>query len=128
MESELDHAVRRVVAGRTVRPCRAERVVGVPAHPRRELGDPEGRVVHASRRLWQEALVQVLVAANDHIRAVLVERVPERLDVGRERLSVDRAGVEARVVPVGDRADAAVGGEVRAQPVVLRLSEVAAVG
>ena len=70
---------------------------------------------HALRALGGEALVVVVVAREDDIHAVVVDRLEER---GRGAAAVV-ARTPARLVPVGERADVGVGGQVGAQPEVL---------
>ena len=84
------------------------------------MRDPKDQVEPAVRILGQEALIQMLVPADDDVSAVLVERVPEGLHPRRLRFAMLPSGVVPGVVEVGDRAIGGVRREVGAQPDVLR--------
>ena len=66
--------------------------------------------------LEREPLVMVVMPREHDLGAGLVERPPDR---GRARIAAVEAGAVARVVPEGDRAPVGLGGEVRAQPLLL---------
>src|ERR1044071_5035213 len=72
----------------------------------------------AYRILRGEALIGVLVAAQDDIGARGLKRLPERLDLGVVAVLGTRA--ESRGVPIRQRAGIRVSGEVGAQPGLLR--------
>src|SRR5688572_4374228 len=59
----------------------------------------------------------VVVAGEDDVRAPGGKRAPEWCDC---RVGAVKTGAEARVVHVGDRAAARVGGEVAGEPALLR--------
>ena len=76
------------------------------------------RVVELARRvLRREALVVVRVAAEHDVGAGVVEVLQDRL---HERGVAVVTGVEARVVPVRERARGRVRGEIGPQPLLLR--------
>jgi hypothetical protein len=81
------------------------------------LPDPVLGVGRAVRGLRREALVVVVVADDDEVGPVLLERLPQRRDL---RLVAVEAAAEQRMVPVGERTRLLVGGEVGAQPEILR--------
>ena len=77
----------------------------------RGVGDALGR-------LRREALVAVVVALQHHVDAAVVERLHDRLDLRERRvLGVRR---EVRLMPVGDRAQARMRGEIGLDPVEQR--------
>ena len=120
------HAVGAAAADLAVGPDRAEALEVAAAGPDDELADPAGRVGPGVGVLRGEALVGVVVAVEDDVRAGVVERLPERPRGRRRRPSC--AGGEARVVPEGERAGRGMGGEVCAQPLLLRRAGAAAAG
>ena len=77
------------------------------------------RVVALARLVERrELLVVVLVRADDHVGAGVVQRVPQRRDV--VFLADFTAALESRIVPVGQRAARGVRGEIGDKPRVLR--------
>ena len=123
MQRQRQYAVRIAVAHLAVRDCRPESVVAPAARADNELADAE-RISGAVGVLRPESLVVVLVSAEDDIRAVVGQRLPDRLHEGL--VAVRRAGAEPRMVPVRQRAGGGVGGKIRAQPGLLRRSGAAA--
>ena len=83
-----------------------------------KFSDATRVVGNTARILGRESLVDVLVTVQDHIGVVLVERVPQRCDV--KVVPVIRSGVEARVMPVGERACFRTRREIGSQPLLLR--------
>src|SRR5581483_6853372 len=82
----------------------------------RRIGRPSGV-------LRREALVQVVVAGQHDVRAGLVERLPDRLHLSAIAVL---ARAEARMVPVGEGTGGGMGGEVIAQPALLRRARLTA--
>ena len=124
MQSQREHSESPVVA---------DFAVGFEGAPTREEGasragvelpDPTGWVGIAPGRLWREALVVMRVSAQDHVCSRLVEHLPER---ARGRKVPAEAGVEARPVPVRQRAAVPVSGEVGPKPALLWRSSGASV-
>src|SRR3989454_577962 len=112
LEDTVVRAARLAVRNRGPEPVGA-----AAACPDHELADPPRRVGSAIRGLECEALVVVLVSRQDHVRPGLVQRLPQRL---RLRLAaVGRARAETGVMPIGERADLRVRGEVGTEPALL---------
>src|SRR5262249_2768354 len=84
---------------------------------RDELTDAACGVELATRVLRREPLVLVVVAAEHHVRVVVVQRLPDRPH-GGVRCVVGTGG-EPRVVPVGEGARLGAGRQVRTQPLLL---------
>src|SRR6187401_818876 len=87
---EPQHTVGRVVPDLAVGLNGAELVERTPPGTDSELADAIHRVAGCVRVLGSEALVHVLVAVQDQLSAVLMQRIPERTD-GRI-VAVARAG------------------------------------
>ena len=126
VQRQLHHAMSVVEAHGAVRLRCAEAVGHVAARADGDLRDPVGQVEAAERVLRQEALVDVLVAVEDEVGAVLVQRLPDEAHVGVVPVDVARA-VEV-VVEGRERADRGVVREVVPQPGVLRRAEAAVAG
>src|SRR5579864_1042237 len=67
--------------------------------------------------LRREALVVVIVAANDHVGIGIVKRLPQRLYF--KVIAMGTAGTEERLVPKGQRAGHGMRGKISAQPFLL---------
>src|SRR5436190_16033346 len=93
------------------------------AGPYDELADAACAVQFPRGSLRCEALVVVVVAREDHVRSGCIEVRPERAD---RRIVAVWPRAEAGMVPVRERAEVAVGGEVGAQPALLRRTPCAA--
>src|SRR5436190_2037337 len=91
-----------------------ERVVTASSRAHHELADAAGGIGRAVRRLRGEALVVVLVAGQNHVRASVVQHLPERLHPGVVPVLDPRA--EPRVVPHGEGTRSWMRGEVVAEP------------
>jgi hypothetical protein len=107
------------VAFLAVRSDRPERAQLRSARPDHDLPDSVNRVGGAVGPLGREALVVVVVADEDQLGAVLVERLPERTDEEQVGLAGVIARREQRVVPVRQRAGRFAPGELGAQPPLL---------
>ena len=116
MQDELQDPEGRVVQHLAVRRDRAEAVERLPAGADDELADPGPRR-RAGRVLQREALVHVGVPVQDDVGSVVVEVLPER---GHAAVRPDAAGRVERFVPVRELARAGMGGEIGAQPRLLR--------
>src|SRR5437763_4495352 len=115
-QRQVEDAVGLVVLLLAVRQeCRAEKPVASTARPHDELADPMVGVSGPVGLLRREPLVVVLVAAEDQGRAPVVEGVPERSDRGRAG-----GAAEERMMEVSKGALVGVGGEVAAEPGLLR--------
>src|SRR6266516_2220847 len=115
-QCQLEDTVVRA-AGLAVGDRGPEPVSAAAPCPYHELAYPPRGVGSAVRGLEREALVVVLVSRQDHVRPGLVQRLPQRL---RLRLAAGgRARAEAGVMPISERADFGVRGEVGAEPALL---------
>src|SRR4051812_20281072 len=74
------------------------------------------RVDHAGWRLWRKPLVNVVVGAQNQVGIMIVQRLPEWLGV----TCGAAARAEQRYMPVGQRAEVRVGGEIGLKPFSLR--------
>src|SRR5205807_10438270 len=83
-------------------------------NPREELAHAPHRIRDTGRRLRCEALVVVLVSADHHLHAAVIQHLPGGLHAGGAAMR--RPGAEARVVDVGDRAGCPRGREIALQP------------
>jgi hypothetical protein len=81
------------------------------------LPDAAHRIGCALRGLRRKPFVVVLVARNHDIRTGVVEDLPDVLHV--RIAAMMRAGAEARMMPIGERAKRAVRRELGAQPGLL---------
>src|SRR5215207_8455385 len=114
---QLEDAEGVVVPDLAVRLDRSERVVTVAAHSDDELTDTVLRVGVAGGVHPSEALVNMVVTAENQLDSVVVCRLPELLH--REVGTVNAPGAEARLVPHRDRAVALIRGEVVLEPLLL---------
>ena len=117
VQRELEHAVAGVVAHLAVGLRARERVQPGAAGAGDELADSAGGISLAGWVLRREPLVLVVVPVDHEVGAGGVEVAPERAD--RRVVRVHGPGREARLVPVGERALAGVGGQVGLQPLLL---------
>src|SRR5881275_78686 len=109
-----------VAAGLAVGNRGPEPIGAAAPRPDHELADPPHGVGPAVRRLEREALIVVLVSRQDHVRPGFVQRLPQRL---RLRVAaVGRARAEAGVMPISERAELGVRGEVGAHPKLCTLA------
>ena len=76
LEDAIGVGVAHLAVGLDVR----DRVVAPSARAHHELPDAMLGIGGRAGRLWREALVDVLVAVEDHVGIELVERGPERPD------------------------------------------------
>src|SRR5437762_1391755 len=115
VERQLQHAEAGVVADLAVGDRRPERIpLFAAAGPRDELAHAPHRIRDTGRRLRCEALVVVLVSADHHLHAAVIQHLPGGLHPGGAAMRGARA--EARVVDVGDRAGRPRGLEIALQP------------
>src|SRR5439155_2116433 len=91
-------------------------VVASPTRPGHELPDSSDWIRRAARRLRREPLVVVVVTHHYDIGVVVVERLPQRLRLGRAPVT---PGAEARMVPIGQDAGLRGGRQIGAQPQLL---------
>src|ERR1700730_9556969 len=87
------------------------------AGARHELANATRRVAAAIRILRSEALIVVVVAADNHVGIGIVERLPKRLHL--IVISMRATGAEQRLVPIRQRAGSRVRRQVGAQPLNL---------
>ncbi len=81
-----------------------------PTCPNNEFANPELRVGLTRWRLRREAFVVMLVCADNEVRSLFVEIIPERLHPGRIAVFCPRS--KERVVPDRKSAGRRVGREI----------------
>ena len=97
---------------------RGHSVEACSTRPDDEFSNAIGGIGGAARRLGREPLVDVFVAVEHDLRVVVVERLPQWLDVLR-LAAVNIARIEERLVPVGEAALVGVGREIGPEPYLL---------
>ncbi len=117
VERQLQHPVASVVADFTVGHRGTKTVQCAAAGAHRELTDATHRVQRTAGGLRREALIHVLVSAEDHVRVEVVERLPDGLHPSLA--SVTRARICSAGMKVRQGALVGVGGQIRAQPFFL---------
>src|SRR5215212_1369490 len=90
-----------------------------------ELADAARRVPGPAPGLRRPALVVVVMAGEDELRACRIQRLPQRLHA---RVGAVVAEAEVGVVPVGQRAGGGMGGEIVLEPGLLRRAHTTATG
>src|SRR3990170_261902 len=116
-QRQLEDAERIGVADVAVGLDGAEPAEARPAGADDEFADAGHRVRVAVPILGSKPLIVVVVAAQDNLRADIIESLPDRLH-GRGVAVV--AGAKPRMMPVGRGAGRRVSAEVGAQPLLLR--------
>ena len=118
LEREFENAERGSITQFTVGLGFAEGAMILAAGANNKFADATLGVSRAIRSLRSEALVVVIVAAENYVGVGFIEGLPEGLH--RQVIAVGAAGTEERLVPVGERASDVMRGEVGAKPLFLR--------
>src|SRR5687767_3738215 len=114
---QLQHTELRGVTPLAVGANSAEPPQARTARPYRELANSPFPICPALRCLGREALVDMVMANQDNLGAVLVERLPGRTE---PRFPAVFAGTEQRVMPVGKHTALVRSGQFPAEPGQLR--------
>jgi len=117
LESELEDTEGSGIAYFTVGLHLAERAMILATRTDDEFTDAALGIGGALWRLGGEALVVVVVAANNDFSVGVVEGLPERLH--RQIIAVRTAGTEKRLVPVSESTGGGMRGKIGAQPFFL---------
>src|SRR6267378_1804283 len=117
LERELQDAEGSRIAQFAVGLWRAERAVILAAGANDEFANAAHGIGSATRRLRGEALVIVVVAADNHVGVGFIECLPKGLH--GQIISMSAAGTEERLVPVSERASNGMRGEIGAEPLFL---------
>src|SRR6266508_622766 len=100
-QRQLEDPERAAVANFAVRKRSAEGVQTAAAGPDNERADTALGIELTARRLWREALILVVVPGDGDLRAIVVQRLPQRLHVAIAAVIGTRA--EPRIVHIGER-------------------------
>src|SRR5262245_54831161 len=117
-QRQLENAIGAGVADLGIGLGRAKAVQPGSTRPDDEFSNAIGRIGRAARRLWGGSRVDVFVAVENDLGVVVVERLPQGLDVLR-LAAVNRARIKERLVPIGQAALVGVGREIRSEPYLL---------
>src|SRR5918996_2044079 len=115
-EREFENAEGVAVGGLTVRARGVHCVVGLPSGPHHELSDAPGVIPGTCGSLRSVALIVVVVPSEDNFGPVVVEQLPEGLELIIVAVVPAR---EPRVVPVRQRALGVVCSKISHEPLVL---------
>ena len=118
-QRELEHPVGLPIPHFAVRSRKAQQVVASPARTHHDFADSVSRVRIPLGILRSKPLVGMLVAGEDQVGVRCVKVLPEGPQLRVQRMTLEKAAAEKRMMPIGENAGVGMPCEVLSQPGLL---------